>query len=333
MNEPADPATSPADPRQAREDRFAGPMFFLAVLFLVVLAGLIHRYPRLEPDATEAYLIVGGLGVLWVVFLLEAALRYSVRDRARPAWKSLAAAAACGLVPPLRMGCRSQIRSNHIWLPVLGWQKRDGHLRRSLERFFSVPMILFALMVLPLFALEFYWADQVREYPALALALDIGTSVIWLAFAVELVVMAAVADRPVRYCFQHWIDVAIVVLPAFEVLPLFRVLRLGRVLRLDQVLRAGRVYRLRALAMRGWRAVLLLQVVQRLTGRSTEHRLKQLRALLQAKEEEVADLREEIDRLAGHGDRNARGREVEVLSPRQKQPGGEFERMSTPERT
>jgi hypothetical protein len=74
-------------------------------------------------------------------------------------------------------------------------------------------------------------------------------------------------------------------------------LRLGRVLRLDELLRLGRLYRVRALALRGWRAVLLLQVVQRLTGRSLEHRRRQLQLLLRAKEEEMAELRREIEEM------------------------------------
>jgi voltage-gated potassium channel len=164
-------------------------------------------------------------------------------------------------------------------------------------------MVCFALLVLPLFVLEFWWAGEVRAEPALALALDLGTSIIWLAFSIELTIMVAVADRPVRYCFQHWIDVAIVLLPAVEVLPLFRLLRLGRVLRLEQLLRWGRLRRLQTVALRGWRAILLLQIVQRLTGRSLEYQLKQREELLAAKEEEVAELRREIeelrDRIAG----------------------------------
>jgi voltage-gated potassium channel len=195
------------------------------------------------------------------------------------------------------MGCPSQVRPNQIWLPVLGWQTINGHLRHSLERFFSVPMVLFAFMVLPLFVLEYFWAEQVRTEPLLALALDMGTAVIWLAFAIELIMMLAVCDRRLRYCLQHWIDVAIVLLPVIEVLPLFRLLRLGRVLRLEQLLRWGRLQRMQAVAMRGWRAILLLQIVQRLTGRSLEHRVKRLQDLLQAKEEEVADLRREIQEL------------------------------------
>lgn len=283
--------------RQTWEDRLAGPMFFLAVLFLIVLAGLIHRYPRLEPTDPERYLILGGLAVLWLIFLLEAGLRFRLRDRNRPSWKQLLAATAGTLLPPLRMGCRSQVRPNHIWLPGVGWQEINNRLRRTLERVFSVPMIVFALLVLPLLAVEYYAAETIRAEPILALWLDIGTSVIWLAFAIELILMVAVSDRPWRYCFLHWIDVAIVLMPVVELLPLFRLLRLGRVLRLEELLRWGRLYRLRALVARGWRAFLLLQIVQRLTGRSLEHQRKQLQGLLQAKEEEMADLRREIKEL------------------------------------
>jgi hypothetical protein len=272
-------------------------MFFLSVLFLVMLAGLIHRYPRLGHHDPEAYLIVGGLGLLWLVFLLEARLRFRLRDPSRPTWKSLLSAAVCALLPPLRLGSRSQVRPNHIWLPGLGWREIDSHLSSTLERFFSVPMILFALMVLPLFVLEYAEADRIHSEPILALWLDIGTSVVWLAFAVELILMVAVSDRPGRYCLLHWIDVAIVLLPAVEVLPLFRLLRLGRVLRLEQLLRWGRLHRLKALIARGWRSFILLQFVRRLTGRSLERRHKQLTELLQAKEEEVADVRREIKEL------------------------------------
>jgi voltage-gated potassium channel len=181
----------------------------------------------------------------------------------------------------------------------MGWRPVDADLRRALERGFGLPMIGFALLVLPLFALEYYWAEAVRAHPALALGLDIGTAVIWLAFAVELVLMASVSERPLHYCFLHWIDVAIVLLPVVEVLPALRLLRLGRSLRLEPLLRWGQLLRLRALAARGWRALLVLQVVQRLAGRSPEHQLNQLRDLLRAKEEEVAQLRREIRELEG----------------------------------
>ncbi len=291
MTEPI--STPPSGARRSWDNWLAGPMFVLALMFLVVVAGLIHRYPRIDPNDPEAYLILGVLGVLWLPILLEAVLRRSNNST----WRSVLATVACVLVPPLRMGRRGVDRPNHIWLPILGWREVDNRLRRKLEQFFSIPMVGFALMVLPLLALEYFWAEKILEEPVLALWFDIGTAVVWLAFSVELIVMVAVSERPLRYCFLHWIDVAIVLLPAIEVLPLFRLLRLGRLLRLEQLLRWGRLQRLQVLATRGWRALLVLQIVHRLTGRSAEHRLERLRELLHAKEEEVADLREEIKEL------------------------------------
>jgi voltage-gated potassium channel len=330
MTPATDGAAVPGGGRRAWEDRLAGPMFFLAVLFLVVLAGLFHRYHKIDPDSQEASLILGGLAALWIVFLAEAAVRFLLRDRTRPAWRALASAAAVALVPPLRMGCRSQTRPDQIWLPGMGWQVVDGRLRRTLERAFSVPMILFALMVLPLFALEFWEADRIHAEPVLALWLDIGTSAIWLAFAVELVVMVSVADRPGRYCLLHWIDVAIVVLPAFETLPLFRLLRLGRLLRLDQLLRWGRLYRLKGLLARGWRAFLLLQVLQRLTGRSLESQLRRQLELLRAKEEELADLRRDIEELEARIARKAAARKAAAPAAPGAEAAGGATRLGAP---
>ncbi len=297
MSAPADTPAAEDGARPTWEDRLAAPMFVLAVLFLIVLAGLLHRYPKLQHEDVEAYLIAGTLGILWLVFILEAGIRFHLRDRVQPPWKPLWAALHDGLLPPLRMGCRSQTRPTSVWLPILGWQEVNGHLRRTLERFFSVPMILFALLVLPLLIMEHYASERVEADPNLRLWLDIGSSLIWLAFALELSVMLAVSDQPWRYCFYHWIDVVIIVLPVFEVMPLLRLARLGRLLRMEQLLRWGRLHRLSALLSRGWRALLLLQIVQRLGRHSLERRRKQLVALLQSKEEEVADLRREIAEL------------------------------------
>src|SRR5262249_37647330 len=156
----------------------------------------------------EAYLIEGGLTFLWLVILLEVLLRFRLRDRSQPAWRALVATVAVAVLPPLRLGCRSQVRPGHVWLPGLGWRPIDNRLRGTLARFFSIPMIFFALMVLPLLVFEYWQADTIRAEPVLSLWLDIGTSVIWLAFAVELILMVAVSDRPWSYCFLHWIDVA-----------------------------------------------------------------------------------------------------------------------------
>jgi voltage-gated potassium channel len=301
--------------RRTWENVVAGPMFILSVLFLVVLAGLIHRYPRLHPGDPEMVLIEGALGILWLVFLFEAVLRFQLRDRERSIWKPLGAAIVCCMLPPLRMGCASQVRPHHLWLPGLGWREIDNGLCKTLERVFSVPMILFALMVLPLLALEYFQGDKIRSEPLLALWVDIGTSIIWLAFAIELIIMVAVSDSAWRYCFVHWIDVIIVLLPLVEMLPVLRLLRVGRILRLEQLLRWGRLHRLNALVTRGWRAFLVLQIVHRLTGHTLEGRLKQSCELLQAREEEVAELRREIKELEERIAERDMRRKAAVSSP------------------
>jgi hypothetical protein len=275
-------------------------MFVFAILFLIVLAGLLHRFPRLVWPDPEMRLILTGLGGLWVVFILEAGFRFLLRDRALPVRAALIAAAVFGVLPPLRLACRSQVRPNEIWFPGLGWQEINGSLRRALERAFSVPMVFFALMVLPLFALEYFEADRIHASPVLAWWFDVGISVIWLAFAIELIVMVAVAERPWNYLFLHWIDLAIVLLPAVEMLPLlrlFRLLRISRMLRAEQLLRWGRLHRLKGLLARCWRALLLLRIVQRATGRSLESRRHQLQDLLHAREEEIEGLRQEIQEV------------------------------------
>lgn len=287
------PAT-PAEFRQKWEERLAAPMFALALLFLIVLAGLIHRLPR--PDVTdfEILLILGALEGLWLLFLPEALFRFLTRDRERGFWRPVGAAALTCLVPPLRMGVPSQSRPGHIWLPRLGWQPIDKHLRRALERAFSVPMICMALLVLPLLAAEFHWGDEIRQHPGMALALDIAVSAIWLAFAIEFILMVSVAESKLRYCAAHWIDLLVVLLPLVEALPILRALRLGRLLRLEQLTRMGRIYRLRGLAFKAWRAFLVLDLVKRVLNRHPQRRLASLEELLRAKEEEIVQLRREI---------------------------------------
>jgi voltage-gated potassium channel len=173
----------------------------------------------------------------------------------------------------------------------------DQHLRGRLERFFSAPMMVIALLVLPFLAMEYFWLERVRASFVLSLVLDVGTSVIWLAFALELIVMVSVAASKADYCVRHWVDLVIVFLPLVDFLPLLRLMRLTGLLEFQQVGRLGRLYRLRGLVSRGWRAAVLLEVVQRLFGHYREHRLLRLKQLLAAREEEIVELRKEIEEL------------------------------------
>ena len=173
----------------------------------------------------------------------------------------------------------------------MGWQVADQTCFERLDRAFSVPMLFMAMMILPILAIEFFWSKYVILYPGLALALDLGTALIWLAFALEFIVMSAVAQKKLVYIARHWINLAIILLPFLAFL---RSLQFVRLLRLGKLGKALKVYRLRGLGLRAWQGVVTLELVERVVHRSPEARLRHLRALLGEKEREVRRLRRRI---------------------------------------
>lgn len=276
------------------ENRLAAPMFCLALFFLLLLAILFHgrRDPEIDDIGQQVILIL--LGGLWPAFWVESALRYLLRPRAARTPGRLVLDLVPALLPPLRLGVRGIHDPESMWLPWLGWQKTGYRLLDYLQRTSGAPMIIAAFLILPLMVLEYGFEEQVRTYPALAVTLQLGTGFIWLAFAFEYIVLSSAAPRMLRYCVRHWLDFAIVVLPVIEYLPFARVLRLARLMRLEQLGKLGRLYRLRGLAMKAWRAILLLNLFHRLLGRSLERRLAQLEAQLLDKQHEIEFLQSEI---------------------------------------
>jgi len=293
----APPAPAPPDCPAAWEEQLARPMFTAAVLFLVVMAGLFHRLPREEIFEWERESIEIALVMLWLLVIGEAVFRLLRRSPDTSLRRAVGKFLLIALVPPLRMGVPSQTCADRLWLPYLGWREIDASLRKALERFFSVPMIVIAFMILPLLLIDYKWREVIVESAALSLVFDVGVSVIWLAFAIEFIVMVSAADSAWRYCLLHWIDLAIVILPVVEALPLAGLLQKLNLLRLEQISRMGRVYRLQALAMKAWRSFLVLDIIQRLIGQKLEKRLERLQELLIVKEEEVAQLRKELSEL------------------------------------
>lgn len=203
------------------------------------------------------------------------------------------------VLPPLRL-CGPSAVSGQVWLPRLGWQVVDRKLQRMLEHAFSIPMIWIALLILPVLGLEFFFKQEIIEYPALRLSLHIGTGLIWFAFAVEFIVMVSVADSKLSYCKKHWLDLAIILLPLISFLRSLRLLRATKVVKigkLQQLSRLVRVYRMRGVAMRGLKALMLLEVLHRLLRTKPEKRLKQLERMYIEKQHELNELAEAIERF------------------------------------
>ncbi len=272
-------------PINSWDQRLAAPMCAAAFVFLALLGASAEWLRWGEGTPTPLF---GALGVVYALFVLELLVHLVRRD---PHWPRRLA--AC-LIPPLRLCTRDPQSPQWVWIPGQGWVARNARLAVQLERAFSLPMIGMALLILPLLAIEHYWADALAGNTLLRTLTALGTVAVWLAFAVEFFVMIAVVDNKLQYCKQHWIDIVVIVLPFVAFL---RFLRLGQVLRLQQLSQLARAYRLRGVTMRLWRSILLLDLLARLARSNPEKQLQKLRQMIAEKETELELLRERVREL------------------------------------
>ena len=234
---------------------------------------------------------------LWPVFFAELLKDFWLRDRSLPFFVQHRFAWLFCVFPPLRLCRRDREEEDRIWFPVLGWQKANYQLRKRLDRAFSVPMVFVSLLILPVLVLQFFFMQEVAEHPLLRFVLHFNAGLIWFCFAFEFIVMVSVAQSKFKYCKQHWLDLLIIILPLVSFLRTLQSLRATKLLKaakLQQIARLVRVYRLRGLSMRGFRALLLLEVLNRVVPTAKEKRLKRLREELEEKVHEIEDLRKQI---------------------------------------
>lgn len=295
----------PPEPTRA-ETLLARVMFAFAVVDLLLMAGLIHRAREPQVSDFELEVLSIGLGTLWPIFAGEAVVGLFRRSPGRPLGPVLWRAVLVLVFPPYRMASADP-RTGLVWLPRLGWQTPGKDLYNRIDRAFGGPMILVALLILPVLGLEYFRAEQVKDDPRLALALHIGAAVIWVAFATEFVLESSVHPKPLRFLKERWLDLAIVLLPALEVIltrvvdaaPLARLLRLGRALSPEQLTAVNKAYRLRGVVMKAWQAFLLIGGVNRVLGNADAVRLRAVEAEIVELEERLADLRKEAEVLRG----------------------------------
>ncbi len=192
------------------------------------------------------------------------------------------------ICPSLRLCARSPEMDYRIWLPGIGWRHPNKRLRRRLERRFSLPMFLIALLILPVLLVEYFLKAEVIAHPSLRVAIHVSTGIIWFAFAFEFIVLVAVARKKVAYCKTHWLDIVIILLP------LVSFLRTLQVLKASQLSKMARVYRLRGTAVRALRALILLEFVQRIASRDTAVRIDRMEKQLEEVELQAKILRRRI---------------------------------------
>jgi len=316
-------------------DEFALPMFLLSVLFLLLLAGIIVTWvdiPRVaelaqletqaengvtdttevvatnaqtDDDAVELASKAHNIGLsffiallcIWPLFWLEYAYNYTTikrRDGSRDF--AVQPLLAC-LIPPLRIGTVSPAWDKRLWLPSLSWQHPGRELSSLLERIFSKPMLIIALLILPILLIEFVFKGAVQQHFWLRLVLHLATGFIWLAFAFEFIIMVSATDKKIAYVKKNWIDLAIILIPLISFLRTLRVLRLAKLAKIQKIARLGRVYRVRSLGMKAMRAMMMFGFINKILKITPEKRLVKLNAELQERSIEMDELKAEISEL------------------------------------
>jgi voltage-gated potassium channel len=308
--------------------RSAPLMFVLSLAFLVCQAILVvvwvdvpnlseNAISAIKANSPEATEMLASLSVdivddriqdttifvmlaIWPIVIIEAMLHWLTRPWDAETRKLHFFGFLFCVCPSLRMCARSPEMRDRLWLPGLGWRQANKRLRDRLERRFGMPMIMIALMIMPVLIIEFFMKSQVAQYSWLRILLHVSTGVIWFAFAAEFILMVSVADKKIAYCKKNWIDLAIILLPLFSFLRSLRLLRATRManaVRLQQLTKMARVYRLRGTAVKALRALIVLEFFHRFISNDVDRKIEKLQAQLADVESEAKEIRRKIARL------------------------------------
>lgn len=161
------------------------------------------------------------------------------------------------VLPPPRPGVR------YVRVPMLGVVIADDELRARVRRRFHWPMIVLALLVLPVLGVEFLVLKHLTPERAelVSTIVVISEIIISTCFAIELVVKVTIAESRFEYLRRNWLDVVVVLLPF---------LRAFRILRAAKVTQTTRVFRLRGVGTKFARQLLTLIVGLKVTDRILE---------------------------------------------------------------
>ncbi|MAI73704.1 MAG: potassium channel protein [Rhodopirellula sp.] len=234
--------------------------------------------------------------IVWPIVVIEAGFHWLSRPWDDQTRKLHFFSFLFCICPSLRMCARSHEKRNRLWLPGLGWRYPNKRLRARLERHFSLPMIAIALLILPVLVIEFFLHDRVEGSVLLWSLLHVGTGVIWLAFAIEFILMVSVAEKKIAYCKEHWLDLAILLLPLISFLRSVQFIRATNALRLPQFTKMLRVYRMRGTALKALRGLIVLDLFSRFFKAEPEQMVEQLQADLREAEAKVRVIRRKLTR-------------------------------------
>ena len=270
-------------------------LMFLLALGMLFLLGFVLPHGGASEDVSQAIWslepVRWTLLALWILIAMESLPSLLAWRRSDARSARLRALLVC-LIPPLRAAVAPHAPREWLWLPRAGWVQRNERQFHKLELRLAIPMLMIAVLILPVIVSELLFDIELETTPELAIVLHAMTSVIWFAFAVEFMVLISVAAKKFEYARDHWINLLIIVLPLVAFL---RTLALFKALQLAKVSKVFQTVRLRVLLTRAHRIALLLNLIERVLARRPEFYLKVLKAREQRKQKELDEIRKRIE--------------------------------------
>lgn len=262
------------------------PMFVVTLIWLGLAGIAMHLLADNEGRYLRVAVYCGwGMLVLWNLYFVETWLHWQAGA------KHLRQHLLICCFPPLRLGGRDHLCGKTVWIPGMGWKWAGDELANEIDLKLSYAMIVVAMLVLPLLLVEFIYLEQIQNNRAFGLVIQVAQAFIWFAFASEFLLMISLVSKRLQFVKTHWLDFAIICLP---MIAFMRIFRLGSAARITKLSRTARVFRVRGLAMRAWRAILILQIVDRIINRNPEKRLTLLQEQLREKKLEIEELEAEV---------------------------------------
>lgn len=269
-------------------------LYFLGLLMLVLAAALINLLSHEGENIAVAIFqsnVAVLFGALWFVFLADFLILYFLylKTEEKPPKMVLFLRVLVLLFPPIRMGSRHIEDPSLQWIPFMGWSFRNEGLLKYVKEKFSIPMIVIALLIIPVLLIEWKFYEPVEAYlnTDLSFILDMTQAFIWLAFAYEFILMLAISREKLEYALKNWVDLIIIFLPFIAFI---RTLRIIKVARLSHLARG---YKLRGLFMKARQGILFAGFIYRF-ARLKEFQIKSLKKKLDNNRKEREILEEEL---------------------------------------
>ncbi len=246
------------------ENKMAMPVFIISMTMLILAGCIILLLTGGQEIGQFAFLsqvLFIIYSILWIFFFVDIAITFhlALKEKVVMHKGELTFRFFALLFPPLRIGSRSLTNSNYIWLPTWEWSKANYALFDQLRKSFSMPMIIIALLIIPVLIVEWKFYDLVTaNFPNfnLDLWMQLVQAFIWIAFTFEFILMFSVTNEKVDYCKRNWIDLLIIFLPLIS---FFRTLRLIRLARLNHLARG---YKMRGIIMKAKQGLVLADAIQ-----------------------------------------------------------------------